>query len=326
MENDSVMFGNFTQALKIVFKTIPFILLRLGVYLLFGIGFCIYWALVFFIAQAGAKLHPGVGVAVWVIGLILSFPFIRLAREYFLYVLKIGHVAVITQLVIHGELPEGINQVEWGKDQVMRRFKETSVLFVVDRLVNGVIRSINGMMQGVANVFHGVPGLGSLVGLAKTVLRFSLTYVDESVMARNFMVEKETVWESAKTGVILYAQSWKEILKTAIVLGLAAVTSYSILVILFLIPFWGVGAAAFPKFKFVFIIFAFIFAGVVKLALFDPWALTTMILVYLKTTKDMVPDQGWEDKLSSVSKKFRELQAKAIPSAPPPQAAASSPS
>ncbi len=303
------------DAAKITFKTLPFILLRLGLYLAFGFVFCLYWTLVFFIGQGAAAIHDYARVAVWIIALILPFPLIKLFREYFLYVLKTAHIAVIVELVLHGSLPAGKGQVEWGKEKVMARFKETSVLFVVDRLVSGAIRTVNGMMQGMANLFRGVPGLQSLVGLAKTILRFSLTYIDESVMARNFMKENETVWQSAKTGLVLYAQSWRQILKTAIFLGIAAIVSYGVLLILYLIPFLGL-AGLYPKFKILFVLFAFIFAGVTKLALFDPWALTSMIVVYLETTKDMVPDPGWEEKIAMVSKQFRQIQERALQTVP----------
>jgi len=303
------------HAATITLKTLPFILIRMGLYLAFGFLFCLYWVVVFFLGQGAAVIHDYARVAVWIIALILPFPLIKLFREYFLYVLKTAHIAVIVQLALHGSLPEGKRQVEWGKEKVMARFKETSVLFVVDRLILGVINAINGMMQGMANLFRGVPGLQSIVGLAKVILRFSLTYIDEAVMARNFMREEETVWQSAKTGLVLYAQSWKQILKTAVFLGIAAIISYGILLVLYLIPFLGL-AGLYPKFKILFFVFAFIFAAVTKLALFDPWALTWMILVYLKTTKEMVPDRSWEDKIALVSKKFRQIQEKALTSGP----------
>jgi len=303
------------SAAKITLKTMPFILLRMGLYLAFGFLFCLYWVLVYFIGQGAAAIHDYARVAVWIIALILPFPFVKLFREYFLYVLKTAHIAVIVRLALHGSMPEGVSQVEWGKEKVMGRFKETSILFVVDRLITGVIRAINGMMQGMANLFHGVPGLQSLVSLAKIILRFSLTYVDEAVMARNFMKEDETVWQSAKTGLVLYAQSWREILKTAAYLGIAAILSYGVLLVLYLIPFLGL-AGLYPKIKILFIAFAFIFAAVTKLALFDPWAMTSMILAYLDATKDMTPDRGWEEKIAGISKKFREIQEKALAPAP----------
>ncbi|MFO1463312.1 MAG: hypothetical protein U1F66_06010 [bacterium] len=309
------MAASLGQAAKITLKTLPFVLLRMGLYLAFGFLFCLYWTLVYFIGQGAAAIHDYARVAVWIIALILPFPFVKLFREYFLYVLKTAHVAVIVRLALYGSLPEGKGQVEWGKEKVMARFQETSVLFLVDRLINGVIAGINGMMQGMANLFQGVPGLQSLVSLAKIVLRFSLTYLDEAVMARNFMKEEETVWQSAKTGLVLYAQSWKQVLKTAFFLGVAAILSYGVLLILYLVPFLGL-AGLYPKLKLLFIAFAFVFAAVTKLALFDPWALTSMILTYLDATKDLVPDRSWEDKIAGVSKQFRQIQEKALAAMP----------
>jgi hypothetical protein len=308
--------SSFGHAATITLKTLPFLLIRMGLYLAFGFLFCLYWVAVFFLGQGAAHIHEYARVAVWIVAFLLPFPFIRLFREYFLYVLKTAHIAVIVQLALNGSLPEGKSQIEWGKEKVIARFKETSVLFVVDRLVVGVIRSVNGMMQGMVMLFGGIPGLRSLVGLAKVILRFSLTYIDESVMARNFMKEDETVWQSAQTGLVLYAQSWKEILKTAVFLGIAAILSYGLLLILYLIPFLGL-AGLYPHFKILFVAFAFIFAAVTKLALFDPWALTSMILVYLETTKDMVPDRTWEEKIAQVSKKFRQIQEKSAAPATP---------
>src|SRR4030095_5288394 len=216
----------FGQTLSILVRTLPYIFLRMLVYLAFGFLFLIYWVLVYFVGQAAAAIHDVARVVVWIVAFFFSFPVVKLFREYFLYVLKIGHVAVITRLAIHGSLPEGVGQIAWGKEQGMRRFKKTSLLFLVDRTVAAVIRSINGMMGRIGNLFSGIPGMEGLMKVAQIVLRFSLTYVDEAIMARNFMRPEETVWQSAERGLVLYAQSWKEILKTALLLGLAALSSY----------------------------------------------------------------------------------------------------
>jgi len=305
------------RAAAITLKTMPFVLLRMGLYFAFGFLFCLYWVLVFLIGQGAAALHEYARLAVWIVALLLPFPFVKLFREYFLYVLKTAHVAVVVRLARHGSLPEGKSQVEWGKEKVMARFKETSVLFLADRLVTGTIGAINGLMQSMANLFQGVPGLQSLVSAAKVVLRFSLTYIDEAVMARNFLKEGETVWESAKAGLVLYAQSWKQVLKTAVFLGIAALLSYAALAILYLIPFLGLGGL-YPKWKLLFVAFALICAAVTKFALFDPWAMTSMILAYLDATEDAAPDRGWEEKIAGVSKPFRQIQEKAAAAAPLP--------
>jgi hypothetical protein len=90
--------------------------------------------------------------------------------------------------------------------------------------------------------------------------------MDESILARNFITTNETVWQSAKTGVVLYAQSWKEILKTAIVLGFVAISCYAVLLIIFLVPAFGISGKTHPTLQVIAIIGAFVFAGVIKLA------------------------------------------------------------
>lgn len=302
----------FTQSISILFKTFPYLLLRMLLYFLFGILFLIYAIVVYFIGKSFTSLHPNAPFLIWGIGLLISFPISRLVREYFLYVLKAGHIAVIVHLAFKGALPDGIGQIEWGKAEVMKRFQETSVLFLIDRLVNGVISAINRMMYRIGNIFSSVPGMQGLVRLGQTILRFSLTYLDESILARSFLFESESVWESAKSGLILYAQSWQKILKTAFFLGRLSLVSYGIMVVLFLIPAFMLGKI-YPTFQWISILAAFVFAGIFKLALFHPFAMTYMILVYLKETKEKIPDPHWETKLEELSKKFRIIQQKTLP-------------
>lgn len=300
-----------TRASVITLKTFPYILLRLGVYFLFALGLILYFSLVYALGQMAASLHDNARGIVWLVGLLVSFPITRLVREYILYALKAGHIAVITELAVHGKLPEGKGQIQWGREQVTQAFKEVSVLFVLDRLVVGVIRSIHRMMNVMGSAFSIVPGFKGLVNFANLILNFSLTYVDEAILARHFQMKEVNAWRSAQDGLILYAQNWKEILKSAFILGVAALLSYAVLFVLFLIPLLGLGAF-YPHLKFLFVLAAFFFAAATKLALFDPWALTHMIVVYLTVTEGQVPDPSWQGKLHTFSKKFKKIEDKAL--------------
>src|SRR4029450_9759958 len=82
----------FGTTLSILVRTLPYIFLRMLVYLAFGFLFVLYWILVYFVGQAAAALHEAARVVVWILAFVLSFPVTKLVREYFLYVLKIGHV------------------------------------------------------------------------------------------------------------------------------------------------------------------------------------------------------------------------------------------
>ncbi|MBL7684453.1 MAG: hypothetical protein JNK65_00245 [Deltaproteobacteria bacterium] len=302
------------KASAILIRTLPYVVLRILIYAAFGFLFLLYWFLVYLLGQAVAHLHENIRIGVWLVALFLPFPIIKFFREYILYVVKAGHLAVIAELASKGSLPDGINQISWGKEQVVNRFKETSVLFVVDRLVLGVIGTVNSIMYSMGSMFSGIPGMEGMMSFARTVLRFSLTYMDESILARNFIKPQESVWESAKNGVILYAQSWKEILKTALMLGVLSILSYAILLALYFIPAYAL-IKAYPALQWVWILSAFTFAWITKLALLDPFCLTNMVIVYLKETEGKIPDRTWEGKLEAASGKFRELKQKALESA-----------
>ncbi|MDO8527606.1 MAG: hypothetical protein Q7T03_07965 [Deltaproteobacteria bacterium] len=298
------------QSTSIVFRTLPYIFLRFLVYSLFALLFLIYAGVVFLLGLFLGRLHPMASGIVWFLGFVLSFPLVRLAKEYLLYLVKAGHVAVIAELATKGSLPPGVSQIQWGRDQVQKRFKEASTLFLVDRLVNGVIHAINRTMGRMGNIMGGVPGMQGLLKLANVILYFSLTYVDESILARNFIKTNEPMWESAKKGIVLYAQSWKEILATAIIVGLIAMVVFPVLFVLLLMPALALGVA-YPSLQIPAVIAAFAFAVVLKGAFLDPWTLTNMILTYLKTTEGMTVSPEWESKLESLSSKFKQLKEKA---------------
>lgn len=299
------------KSLSILFKTMPYIILRLFVYLLFACLFLFYLGILYLLGQALAGLHEYARMVVWFLGLIVSFPLVKLAREYLLYLVKAGHVAVIAELITKGTLPEGRGQIEWGRTQVTERFKTASVLFVMDRLVNGVIASVNRMMWRVGGIFSAIPGIAALIKLANFVLYFGLTYIDESVLARNFIKKDENIWQSAKSGIVLYVQAWKEMLKASLMVSIVAMLAIPLLIVILLVPALGL-AAALPAMKVPFVLCAIVFAFALKGALLDPWTLIMTITNYLETTKGMVPDPEWEAKLEGVSKKFKKLKENVV--------------
>ena len=87
------------------------------------------------------------------------------AREYLLYLVKAGHIAVLVELYDGNDLPAGKSQIDYAQGIVRERFVETSVLFGLDRLIRLVVRAINRMLFTVAN-FIPIPFLRSLASLA----------------------------------------------------------------------------------------------------------------------------------------------------------------
>src|SRR5690606_38081272 len=124
--------------------------------------------------------------ALW--GGIFGFGLVSLAlywvREYILYIVKAGHIAVMVHLIEGREVPGGQNQIAYARAVVTERFAEANVLFVLDQLVKGVVGAITGLIGGVA-AFLPIPGLQGVVKFINAVIRMSVNYVDEIILAYN---------------------------------------------------------------------------------------------------------------------------------------------
>lgn len=298
---------NFAEALKILLKTIPYLVLRLVVYLLVGVGIGIYLACVVLLA----KIFGGIGGLIFLIGLGVMWGLLRLVKNYLLYLVKAGHVAVVTELIHKGKLPEGVNQVKYGRKIISGMFKSVSALFVVDQLVNGILRAVNRSVVRIAEMLP-IPGMEGLAKIVTIILNFAVTYVDESILSYNVARPEENAFESAKNGLILYAQNWKPILKTAVGLAFVNMFAFVVLFVALLFPFAPLALMATSGgWKFFWFAMAFVLAYCLKLALVNPFSLVAMIITYNKSVEGQVPSPEWESRLDTISAKFRDLKVKA---------------
>jgi hypothetical protein len=304
------------QALGLMGRTAPFIVLRVLVYagiaiayvLVTGVGAGVGWG----IGAFGDTDFQG-GATVWggVIGFGLTAGVLYFAREYILYIVKAGHVAVLVKLIDGEAVPDGQNQISYATAIVRERFVESNVLFGVDQLVKGVLNAIVGIVQGVAS-FLPIPGLTNLVQLVRAFLKIAVGLVDEVILAHAIRTNSTNPWASAQEALVLYAQNYPTMLKnaawlTVITYGLAFVVFLLMLApaaaIVWLMP-GGWSAAG--------LVFALIFAWAVKAALIEPFAIACMMQVFFRTTAGQRPDPEWDARIAGVSRKFTELKDKAV--------------
>lgn len=307
------------RSVSIMMRTWPFIVFRMIVY--FGI------TLAYIVATGtGASVGYGVGhistdpdgplsFALW--GGVVGFGVVSIAvywiREYILYVVKAGHIAVMVHLIDGRDIPGGQDQIAYARQIVTQRFAEANILFVVDQLVKGAIRAITGLIGGIA-AFLPVPGLGGLVSFINTVIRLSLTYVDEIILGYNIRIDSASPFETARQGVVLYAQNGKVMVKNAVWLavimwGVSFVIFLAMLApaaaILFMMPGQLAGWA---------FVLAIVFAWAFKAAFIEPFAIACLMQVYFRTITGQVPDPAWDARLAEASSKFRDLREKALAS------------
>ncbi|MGC9955054.1 MAG: hypothetical protein ABSD21_12360 [Rhizomicrobium sp.] len=307
---------SFGKAIGMVMRTMPFIFLRLLVFLGIGVAYLFATGAGAFIGYGFGHFAGGAeapeGGAFWggLIGFGLVSAALYLAREYILYLVKAAHIAVLVELYDGRAIPDGQGQLNYGAKAVETHFAEASVLFGVDQIIKAVLRAFFGTINFLT-AFLPVPALQSLIRFAESIVRMSLTYVDEIILAYLIRTRTANPWETAKDGLILYAQNYKHFLKNAVWLSvflwLLTAAIFIVLIgpavaLLALVPghFFAWGFA-----------FAFVFAWALKAALLEPVAIASLMQVYFKTIEGQKPDPEWEARLDSVSKRFRELGAKA---------------
>ena len=307
------------RSVSIMIRTWPFIVFRMIVY--FGI------TLAYIVATGtGASVGYGVGhistdpdgpmsFALWggVVGIGVVSIAVYWIREYILYIVKAGHIAVMVHLIDGRDVPGGQSQIAYAREVVTQRFAEANILFVLDQLVKGAIRAITGLIGGIA-AFLPIPGLSGLVSFINTVIRLSLTYVDEIILGYNIRINSASPFETARQGVVLYAQNGKTMVKNAVWL---AVIMWGVSLVIFLLMLAPAGAILYlmpgelAGWAFV---LAIVFAWAFKAAFIEPFAIACLMQVYFKTIQGQVPNPDWDRRLAEASSKFRELKDKALAS------------
>lgn len=310
----------FSRAVGLMVRTFPYLLFRIIVYggiavayvVVTGFGAGIGYGLGWFggpDSQAGFAFWGGL------IGFGLTATAIYLLREYLLYTVKAGHIAVLVELMDGKDLPNGQGQVAYGAKVVKERFVQSSALFGLDQLVKGVIRAISGFVEGIASVLP-IPGLNGLVSLFRAFMKVAVGFVDEVILAHAIRTRSDNAWASAREALVLYGQNYQPMLKNA---AFIALFTYIIAILVFLFMLapaaalvylmpgsWSAGG----------LVFAIIFAWAVKAAVLEPLAITLMMQVYFKVTAGQTPNPEWDEKLSQMSDKFVEIKEKAFSAGP----------
>ncbi|WP_048646030.1 hypothetical protein [Nitratireductor soli] len=305
------------RTLAIMARTWPFIVFRMIVY--FGITVAYIFA-----TGAGAGIGYGVGhiasdpdgptsFALW--GGIAGFGLVSVVvywiREYILYIVKAGHIAVMVHLIDGRDVPGGQNQIAYARGVVSERFAEANVLFVLDQLIKGVIRVLTGLLGGVA-AFLPIPGLDTLVRFLNTVIRLSLTYVDEIILGYNIRLGSNAPFETARQGIVLYAQNGKTMVKNAVWLALFMWILAFLVFLVMLAPAAAILYAMPGELAGWSFVLAIVFAWAVKAALIEPFAIAALMSVYFKAIEGQVPNPEWDRRLSDASKQFRELKDRTL--------------
>ena len=307
---------SFSTSMGLMRRTAPFVALRVIVY--FGIAVAYVLA-----TGTGAGIGWGVGAIgsddfqasaiFWggAIGFGGTAAVLYFLREYILYMVKAGHIAVMVEYLDGKDLPEGRGQIAHAQAIVRERFVQANVLFGLDQIIKGVLRAVTGLVEGLASILP-IPGVDGLMRIVRAFLRVAVGLLDEVILAHLIRTRAENPWSGARDALVLYGQNARPMLTNAalvalLVYGLSFVVFLVMLApaaaVVYLIPgAWSAGG----------FVFALLFAWAVKAALIEPFAIACLLQAFQKVTDGQTPNPEWAARLDDVSAKFRSLGEKAM--------------
>lgn len=306
--------AGFVSSLGLLLQTLPYALVRFGV--LFSISLAtILWLSLTLGGYAYLSLRIPLLAYPWAFIGFGSWGYVYwFIARYFLYLLKSGHIAVLTELITQGQVQNGQEDMfRYGTRIVKERFGEVNAMFVLDALVKGVVGAFNRTLNFIGNLLP-IPGLSSMTQIVSTIVRAATTYIDETLFSYSLARGDDNKWRSAQDGLIYYAQNHQEILKTSVgVVLLDWLLSWAAWIVClapaavigwFMPVGWGQSGVVF---------IAILVAANVRAAFLKPLFLIMIMVKYHVSVQNQPINLEWDARLNSVSDKFRELKDKAIP-------------
>ena len=233
---------------------------------------------------------------------------VRFAIMHYLgYLVKAGHIAVIAEACKRGKLPK--NMVDYGKRRVKERFATSNIYFAIDKLVTSSVKQIQNGIDKIGGKMDFIPGMEAVAGLAKFFVNISLGYIDECCLGWTFYNTQQGAFKSAADGVVIYAQNWKVLLKSAaktmlktlLILLLIALLAFVPVGLIFKLLGWS------PLFAF---LLACLIAWTVKYAFIDSYIMIQMMGSYMDVAPGTQLAFDLYGKLCKISSSFKELFSK----------------
>jgi hypothetical protein len=300
--------AGFTTASGLLMRTLPYVLTRLGILVAVSI-ITVIWMVITFGGTAflSEKVHPWAGIP-WFVGGMGVYGWIWMTVvRYFLYLLKCGHIAVLTELITTGKIgAEGQGMFAYGKRVVTERFKEVNVLFGIDAVITGVVNAFNRTLNFIGSLLP-IPGVSNVTQLISAVMRAATTYIDETIFSYNLARGDDNPWRSGKDGLVYYCQNATEVLKTAVYCVILDYVLTAVAWVLMFGAIWLMSNIA-PVLNIYTFGLAVLLAWNFRTAVLKPLFLTMIMTKFHVTVKGQAIDETWDARLSEISGKFVELK------------------
>lgn len=293
---------------KVLSKTMPYLLARVGIYLAIA-AVSIVWIFI------GIGLAGLFGNEFGLIGVIIVFAglyaIVKIAGHYFLYFVKIGHISVINEYLMTGDVPKE-GQFQHGIDTVKNNLGTSAAVASLDLIIRGAVRQVIRWLNRIENLFNWIPGMDKISDVFNKVVETAANYIDECILGYILLKKKEDpesdVWKDAANGIVLYAGAWKKI---AVASVKAVAIVYLLNLLLFFLLFLALGALVDTTGFLPALLIAGSLTWAISKALIDPIATITLMVAYYKEIEGKEPSPELQAKMEGASKKFKEIVGKA---------------
>ncbi|MCL2864102.1 MAG: hypothetical protein FWE25_01035 [Lachnospiraceae bacterium] len=215
------------------------------------------------------------------------------------YLVRVGHIAVLTHVIINGKAPE--KQLSYGFGQVRRNFGKATAFFFLDRLIYQAVSQLSLHLRRM------LVGLGPAAFFINRFKSKFIKYVDECILAYTFVFPDTGSFKSSLQGFQVYMRNWSAMAKAAVWTSLLVwfITFIFNIATLALIV-WGVMMGE-PLLVIVGFL-VYVFFGTLKKCFLDSLAMIRMLNVFLSSANEaqelVVGDLM---QYSSMSPGFRQL-------------------
>ena len=172
--------------------------------------------LITFVATGLAGLDEVVQLAATGVAFIVALIAFYLIAHYGGYLLTAGQVAMITEGVANGELPEDTYVA--GKRAVKSRFATASVYYGLWSVTRAITNEISSGMNALARGIDGdnTTGPASIIaGIVSTVVSVVLEYLNYCSLGWVFLHKEQSAFKSTCDGAVIYFQNWKTLMKNS---------------------------------------------------------------------------------------------------------------
>jgi hypothetical protein len=307
---------SMSAAIGLVLRTLPYALMRFVVLLTVSVV-VILWLIVLIggAAWLGAHIATAFGW-VWAIGCLFLGGFIwSTLLRYLLHLIECGHVAVLTELIVNGKLPNPAEgQFAYGRRVVLARIGQETLLYGLNALVRGIVQSLHNTLDWLGEMLP-LPGLEGVSRVINIVLKGATRYLDKVIFSYSLARGDEDIWRSSREGLVYYAQNVRPILKTAIWSVVLERVLTVLLFLLLLAPAAAVTLALPSAVREVgavmTVLVAILLAGPLRAAFVKPVFMTMMMIRFHSAIEGQVINPEWDARLGAMSGQFRDLGAQA---------------